>query len=491
MVGRLFQALENCQYLPNGTAGHGFAGWLYTSLTSLVVAAQDLKIASIATAVLSLPGSQAPVGPVRDVNGPERTIADGPYQIPQTMKEGVRSSGRDRVLAVARAVDCHGRRRYHLDIKLDTLVTKVNLDDCLRATGVSYLEGKSLYRADPRSPGAGAGTPGSVNVTREVIVAGGTFNTPQLLQLSGIGPRAELERLGIPVRADLPGVGRNLRDHIEVAVVSEASSSFTVTEDCTFLQGYPGVPDPCLAQWQNGLTLDDKGPYGSSGLALGVARTSAAAQEANPDVFVYGAPGNFQGFFPGWASASADTRHWVWITLKASTGNRAGAVTLASADPRDVPAIAFNTFEDAAARDRDLAALAEGIALARSIMDQSTPADGSNFTESTPGRAAVPAGDEAAVREYARTHSFGHHACCTAAIGGDGDPAAVLDAAFRVRGGVTGLRVVDASAFPVVPGYFIQLPLYLLAEKATQAILADGRREPAFVRTSRLNTRCG
>lgn len=119
---------------------------------------------------------------------------------------------RDRVLAVARAVDSRGRRRYHLDIKLDTLVTKVNLDDCLRATGVSYLEGKSLYRADPRSPAAGAGNPGSANATREVIIAGGTFNTPQILQLSGIGPRDELERLGIPVRANLPGVGRNLRD---------------------------------------------------------------------------------------------------------------------------------------------------------------------------------------------------------------------------------------------------------------------------------------
>lgn len=265
-----------------------------------------------------------------------------------------------------------------------------------------------------------------------------------------------------------------------MAVVSEATSNFTVTEDCTFLKGYPGVPDLCLTQWQNGLTLDDKGPYGSSGLALGVAQTSssatsaaAAVQEADPDVWVYGGPGDFQGFYPGWAAASADSRHWVWITLKASTRNRAGAVTLESADPRDVPVVAFNTFEDAAARERDLAALAEGIALARGVMDRSAPADGFAFTESTPGRAAVPAGDEPAVREYARTHSFGHHACCTAAIGGDDDPAAVLDASFRVRGGVTGLRVVDASAFPVVPGFFIQLPIYLLAEKATEAILAD------------------
>lgn len=92
VAGRLYKAIENCRYLPNGTEGHGFAGWLYTSLTSLAVAAQDLKIASIAAAVLSLPGSQSPADPVQDVNGPGHTIADGPYQIPLTMKDGARSS---------------------------------------------------------------------------------------------------------------------------------------------------------------------------------------------------------------------------------------------------------------------------------------------------------------------------------------------------------------------------------------------------------------
>jgi choline dehydrogenase len=157
------------------------------------------------------------------------------------------------------------------------------------------------------------------------------------------------------------------------------------------------------------------------------------------------------------------------VSLKASTKNRAGTVTLASSDPRDVPVIAFNTFEDSLSASQDLQASYEGIEYARNVMDKLIPLDGT-FVEETPGRSSVSTEDE--VKEYVKTQSFGHHACCTAAIGGDGDAGAVLDSAFRVRG-TASLRVVDASAFPIEPGFFIALPTYLLAEKASEAILQD------------------
>ena len=165
-----------------------------------------------------------------------------------------------------------------------------------------------------------------------------------------------------------------------------------------------------------------------------------------------------------WAhlSLDADHQHWVWISLKASTQNTAGTVTLSSADPRDTPVVAFNTFGGAAA-ERDLQASFEGVEFARRAMDDLVPLDGS-FTETQPGRANVSTEDE--IKEYAATNSFGHHACCTAPIG------PVLDSKFRVKG-VAGLRVVDASAFLVVPGFFIQLPTYLLSAKAGAAILED------------------
>lgn len=126
-----------------------------------------------------------------------------------------RSSPRDWVNEIADAQNPDGSKKYKLDIALNTLVTKINFDtsgDKPKATGVDYLYGESLYRADPRaSMTDDKGTPGSVSASREVIVSGGTFNTPQILKLSGVGPRDELEKFNIPVVKDLPGVGRNLQ----------------------------------------------------------------------------------------------------------------------------------------------------------------------------------------------------------------------------------------------------------------------------------------
>ncbi|KAI7782861.1 choline dehydrogenase [Diaporthe eres] len=479
---RYFEGIEHCDYLPNSVVGHGFHGWFWTQLTSLVTAVQDLKVISIIASAASASGMsligilyQTVAGLAKilskDINAPGRTITTGPYQMPLSMGNSTRGGARDRILQVATATDDAGNRLYHLDIKLHTLVTKIQFDTTSssegpRATGVEYLEGEALYRADTRSDSAAVEASGALTASNEVIMAAGAFNTPQILMLSGIGPAEELSAHGIPQVADLP-VGSNLRDHIEVPVISEAPTDFSLVSGCTFMYGYPGVPDPCLERWQSGAGQAAKGAYATNGLAVGVAvRTSAAPNADDPDVFVYGGPANFPGFFPGWSELAlhSDHRHWVWVSLRASTPNEAGTVRLRSADPRDTPVIAFNTFEGAAAaRELDLQASFEGVGFARRAMDDLIPLDGS-FQETKPGRANVSSEDE--VKEYIRTNSFGHHACCTAAIG------TVLDSDFRVKG-VRALRVVDASAFPVIPGFFIQLPTYLLSEKASEAILND------------------
>lgn len=261
-------------------------------------------------------------------------------------------------------------------------------------------------------------------------------------------------------------MGDNLRDHIEVPVISETTSDFSLVEGCTFMYGYPDVPDPCLDKYLGGLDATSRGVYATSGEAIGVVLQTSAAGGVDPDVIVYGAPANFPGFFPGWAKLGLDSdhQHWTWISLRASTQNTAGTVRLRSTDPRDVPAIAFNTFDgDAEAAAQDLQASYEGVAFARRAMDDLIPLDGS-FVETQPGRANVSTEEE--IKEYVSTNSFGHHACCTAPIG------TVLDSKFRVQG-TTSLRVVDASAFPVIPGFFIQLPVYLLSSKASESILED------------------
>jgi len=155
-----------------------------------------------------------------DINNPSplRDQTEALYQVPLSMNFPAysRASPRDFVLQVANAKNLDGSRAYNLDIQLNTLVTKIIFDTTgatPKATGVEFLVGQSLYRADPRATASTTnGTPGSVSATREVIISAGTFNTPQLLKLSGVGPAAELASFDIPLIKDLPGVGTNMQD---------------------------------------------------------------------------------------------------------------------------------------------------------------------------------------------------------------------------------------------------------------------------------------
>ncbi|PKS11292.1 hypothetical protein jhhlp_003054 [Lomentospora prolificans] len=476
---KYFQRLEKCSYLLNGVAGHGFSGWLTTSLTDLTLVVTDLKLltivlntaismgqggllAKLITTVGGLTGAL-----LKDINvdSSTRDATQGVYQIPIATEQGSRSGPRQLMLDVANAQNSDGSRKYHLDILLNTLVTKVRFDTTgskPRAVGVDFLHGQSLYRADPRSSGAGEGTPGSVDASQEVILAAGAFNTPQLLKLSGIGPQAELASFDIPVIVDLPGVGTNLQDRYETTVIGKMASDFVVTHDCTF---YRTPNDPCLQRWEAGGSIPTlKGVYASNGIALGVTRKSSAAGAGDdPDTFVLGAPVAFKGYYPGYsADATADAKHWTWLTLKAHSRNRAGTVNLRSTDPRDTPLINFNNFDDPAAAALDSQALVEGMKYTRGLLNGV-----GGFTEVWPG---ANVGSDAQLNDWARREAWGHHASCTCPIGADSDPMAVLDSKFRVRG-VDSLRVVDASVFPRIPGYFLAVPVYMVSEKAADTIL--------------------
>ena len=130
-----------------------------------------------------------------------------------------------------------------------------------RATGVEYLSGERLYRAHAK-PNDAAGAVRQARASREVVLAGGAFNTPQLLMLSGIGPRAELEAQRIPVRVDLPGVGRNLQDRYEVAVVNRMSfDAWEPLRDAKFNRD-----DPQFKEWTN----DRRGVFTTNGVVLSV-----------------------------------------------------------------------------------------------------------------------------------------------------------------------------------------------------------------------------
>ena len=146
-------------------------------------------------------------------------------------------------------------------------------------------------------------------------------------------------------------------------------------------------------------------------------------------------------------------------------------MTLRSADPRETPRINFRYFEEGDdAKREDLDAVVEGIKFVRSTTAK-LKRKGLIAEEEHPGDHIRSDGD---LRDFVSRHAWGHHASCTCKIGADDDPDAVLDSSFRVRG-VKGLRVVDASVFPKIPGFFIVMPIYMIAEKAADAILADAQ----------------
>ncbi|KAM5349280.1 hypothetical protein ACJ41O_005787 [Fusarium nematophilum] len=476
-----FKKIEKNMYLPSSIIGHGYNGWLGLSLTSLSLVVEDQKLLSLIISAATAMGKSliglllntvVGLGQVllRDINAPGQASRTGLYQVPLSMTDSVRGGPRDLILDTANAVNSDGSRKYHLDIKLNTLVTKIRFDDTgskPRATGVDFLEGSSLYRADPRSASAKASGSGSVAAKREVIVAAGAFNTPQLLKLSGVGPKKELESFDIPVLVDLPGVGTNMQDRYEATVIGKTGSDFVITSKCTFLET---MPDPCLEQYKKGLEPITKGVYATNGIAIAVVLKSSVA-ENEPDLLISGAPAKFKGYFPGYASDSlADAQHWAWIILKAHNRNNAGTVTLKSTDPRDMPLINFNYFDTGVnsngEADEDLQATYDGFKFSRKAFSSLLPLDGS-FSEVWPGKNVTSEQD---AKQFLKDEAWGHHASCTCPIGPDDDPMAVLDSDFKVRG-TEGLRVVDASVFPKIPGFYIALPLYVVSEKASDVII--------------------
>lgn len=210
-----------------------------------------------------------------------------------------RYSWRDRVLDTLHTIDRKGRQKYPLDLKLNSYASKIIFNkpkkgSTPRAIGLEYLEGKSVYQGDLRYNSSNIGTLRQVYAKKEVILSGGAFNTPQLLLLSGIGPGADLKTLNIPVVADLPGVGANMQEHNEIAVIGEASQIFNFDaapgfprSQCTW--GAPG--DPCYKLW-----LQGEGPYTQPGLNSDV--TFLKTNHSNideRDIAIFSGPFAFRG----------------------------------------------------------------------------------------------------------------------------------------------------------------------------------------------------
>ncbi len=471
---RYFEKLENCEHrvflyrwlakLGFNPTRHGWGGWLQTEVAIPKAAIADFQLdwalkKSIRGELTAL---ASPIKRILwfllgqgDPNDWRLVVknAFGVHYPPLATRQHSRIGTRERL------IETQSKYPDNLTIELDALATRVLFDDDNRAVGVEYLKGARLYQAH-KGPSNEPGEKRQVHASREVILSGGAFNTPQLLMLSGIGPREELERHGIPVRIDLPGVGANLQDRYEVGVVNRVMDDWGVLKGARYAKG-----DPQYAEWKN----NGGGVYGTNGAVLAVIKRSAPERPL-PDLFCFALLADFRGYEPNY-SVRIVTKHnyLTWAVLKAHTDNTAGEVRLKSADPRERPYINFHYFQEGNdGEDKDLDAVVEGVKFVRRLAAP-LKEQGIIVEEEAPGDTVQT--DEQ-IRDFVRYQSWGHHASCTCAIGKDGDPMAVLDGDFRVRG-AKGLRVVDASVFPRIPGFFIVSSVYMVGEKAADVILAD------------------
>lgn len=298
-----------------------------------------------------------------------------------------------------------------------------------RCTGVAYVkDGEEHF----------------VDAGREVILSGGAINSPQVLMLSGIGPRAHLESLGIEVRRDLPGVGQNLQDHMMAPVAHTTDHEISLAG---------AGSEEAAAEFQ----AEQMGLLTSN---LGEAGGFVTLFDGSP------APELQFHFVPGWFifHGMGNPEGHGFTLVPTLVGTRSiGSMWLRSADPFDKPALDPAYLED----DRDMEILLEGTRLARQILG--SPAfDEFRGEEYLPGDAAQSDDD---IREHIRNYATGiYHPVGTCAMGSD--DRAVVDDRLRVHG-VDGLRVADASIMPVIINANTNNPCIMIGEKCADMILAD------------------
>ncbi|HEX2122741.1 MAG TPA: GMC family oxidoreductase, partial [Thermoanaerobaculia bacterium] len=272
---RYFERIERCGYVKKPAAGqpnptrHGYDGWLSTTGPDLKLAFGDPAL--LETVLDAVKGawkqgvgnSVLPQFIPRDPNDWRTPEFEGICFAPLATLKGRRAGTRE-LINDTRAV------YPNLIVKMSHLATKIVFEG-KKAIGVECLAGQHLYKADPQANGNAAGAEKKTYyAAREIILAGGTFNSPQLLMLSGIGPPDQLAALGIPIVEPRAGVGTNLQDRYEIGVVSEMKQNWKVIKDATFKPPLPNEQgDPCYVDWQNG-----KGVYTTNGAVLAVIKKS-------------------------------------------------------------------------------------------------------------------------------------------------------------------------------------------------------------------------
>jgi choline dehydrogenase len=401
------------QHQRGGDAYHGSDGPLFVSRPDL--AGQPLCKAFIEA------GIEAGYPYTPDVNGRQQ---EGFGVIDRTTRSGKRWS-------TARGYLARALSRPNLTVQTGALTLGVVLDG-KRAVGVDYAIGGRSQR---------------VHAAREVILSGGAINTPQILQLSGIGSPDHLRELGVTLRHALPGVGENLNDHPDVVIQHRCKQPVTL---------YPVTRAP--RKYLTGLRwfLTKDGPAATNHFEAGAFIRSQPGIE-HPDLQLTFMP---LAVKPG--SVDSVPEHAFQVHLDLMRPKSLGHVKARTANPKQPPSILFNYMAD----PRDRADMRAGIRLTREVLAQKAmqPFAGD---EIFPG---IDVKSDDALDAWARQAiETCYHPVGTCKMGRDGDPLSVVDSELKVHG-LTGLRVIDASIMPAIVSGNTNAPTIMIAEKASDML---------------------
>ena len=348
---------------------------------------------------------------------------------------------RGRRLSASRAYLHPVRDRKNLEVRTRAFVTRV-LFEGTRAVGVEYTRGR--------------GTPERVRAG-EVILSGGAINSPQTLQLSGVGPADELSTLGIGVVQDLPGVGEHLQDHLEVYIQYASKLPVSVA--------------PAL-KWRNRPWVGFQWLFFRTGPGATNHFEAGGFVRGNEDVDYPNLMFHFLPIAIRYDGSKPASDHGYQVHIGPMYSDARGSVKIVSPDPTVHPALRFNYLST----DQDRREWVEAVRVARAILTQ--PAfDPFNAGEISPGPGVET--DEEILDWVARDAETALHPSCTCRMGTD-DMSVLAPTTMRVHG-VDGLRVVDASAMPYVTNGNIYAPVMMTAEKSADLILGNTPLAPEHV----------
>jgi len=370
-------------------------------------------------------GKQAGYPVTSDPNGKSQ---DGFGPMDMTVKNGVRCSTANAYLKGV-------RQRKNLKVVTHAMVNRINIVGG-RATGVDYsVKGK----------------PFNAQINSEVIVSAGAIGSPQLLQLSGIGPGDVLKNTGVDVIKDAPGVGANLQDHLEIYFQFKCKQKITLNGQLDWF--HKALIGLRWMMFKTGLGATN---HFESGAFI-----KSHADLQWPDIQYHFLPAAMR-----YDGRAAFKGHGYQVHVGPNKPKSRGRVNILSDKASDKPSILFNYLTV----DDDIQAFRSAIKLTRTIMRQPS-FDDYNEGEIQPG---LTVQSDQQIDDWIQNNvESAYHPSCTCKMGAVDDHLAVLDARCRVKG-IDGLRVVDASIFPSIPNGNLNAPTIMVAEKAADMIIKNG-----------------